>query len=90
MTKKAHPEDDAPNATFHHTENSPTAATVGNKLFGESGPMIYRVTVQGGMGLASADFKAATGDDAASAALAKFPGAKVAHVAPAPQELQDA
>ena len=90
MTKKAHPEDDAPNANFAHTIDSPTAASIGNKLFGDSGPMIYRVTVQGGMGMTFTDVKAATGDEAASAAIAKFPGAKVAHVVPAPQELQDA
>ena len=69
-----------------HTVHSPTAATVGNRLFGDSGAMLYRVTVQTGGGLQEVDVTAATGDKAAEAALAKCVGGKVLVVQPAPQE----
>ena len=65
---------------------SDTAATVGNKLYGESGVMTYRVTVQHGAGLSAVDVDAATGDEAAATALGKFLGGKVLHVEPAPQK----
>jgi hypothetical protein len=80
MSEKAHPEE--PNATFLHQETSPTAATVGNKLFPESGEQTYRVLTTAG----TCDVRATTGDEAAAAALVRFPGAKVGHVAPAPQQ----
>jgi hypothetical protein len=67
-----------------HTENSPTAATVGNRLFPNSGVMTYRVGVQGPMGLTNVDVEAATGDEAAIKALESYPGAKVTLVVPAP------
>ncbi len=67
-----------------HDAVSPTAATVGNRLFEDSGPMKYRVMVATGMGFIPFDVVAKTGDDAAAAALAKYPGTKVASVNPAP------
>ena len=69
-----------------HREDSPTAASISRRLYGPSGVIPYRVTIAGGMGMMAEDFEAATGDDAAASALAKYPGAKVAHVAPAPQK----
>lgn len=68
-----------------HRENSPTAASSTNRLFGPSGAMSYRVTIAGPMGMQAIDVEAATGDEAADLALAKYPGAKVARVEPAPQ-----
>lgn len=76
-------------ANFYHRENSPTAASIGNRLFGSSGRMPYRVTIAGPMGMTAEDFDAETGDDAASLALTKYVGAKVAKVEPAPR-LQEA
>lgn len=75
---------DVKEGVLTHSENSETAASANNKLFGPSGVISYRVTVAGGMGLVMHDFDAATGDEAAELALRKFPGAKVAHVEPAP------
>lgn len=68
-----------------HLDNSPTAATVGNKLFGDSGVMTYRVIVKSGDSYIPVDVDAATGDDAAAKALAKTHGGKVTLVEPAPQ-----
>lgn len=87
MSDKAHPEDDAPNATFLHTVNSPTASTVGSDVqFPSSGRMIYRVRLHGAGGVPYRDVEAETGDEAALAALSGFDGSvKVAHVEPAPQ-----
>ena len=68
-----------------HTTHSPTAATVGNRLYGDSGVMLYRVVVQTGGGIQSVDVDATTGDKAAEAALAKCMGGKVLTVQPAPQ-----
>ncbi len=69
-----------------HADHSPTASTVGNKLFGPSGVITYRVTMQTAMGGAVAvDVDAATGDEAAIAAHAKYPGGKVMLVEPAPK-----
>lgn len=83
---KAHPEDDAPNATFLHTETSPTAATVGNGVkYPDSGEMVYRVGLHGAVE-PFIDVTASTGDSAALAALARYPQAKVTLVAPAPQD----
>lgn len=85
MSNKAHPEEDAPNATFLHTVSSPTAATVGSEVqYPESGVMVYRVSLYGAVE-PFVDVKAATGDKAADAALVRYPQAKVTHVAPAPQ-----
>ncbi len=69
-----------------HRENSPTAASVGNPLFGPSGVQTYRVMLATPFGQAMTDVDAATGDEAAEKALAKHPGAKVANVAPAPKD----
>ena len=65
---------------------SPTAATVGNALFGPSGVITYRVSLHNGIGVSVIDVDAATGDDAASAALAQSPGCKVTHVDVAPRK----
>lgn len=73
-----------------HKERSPTAASVGNRLFPDSGPMLYRVTVATGLGLIPVDVTAATGDSAAEQVLAKHPGCKVASVVPAPEEAKAA
>lgn len=70
-----------------HKEQSATASSVGNRLFGPSGVQTYRVQMQSAAGMgASVDVEAATGDEAAEKALAKLPGGKVVHVAPAPQK----
>lgn len=68
-----------------HQEQSSTAASIGNPLYGESGPMLYRVTVASGFGMKPVDVEAKTGDEAAELALRDHPGCKVAHVTPAPQ-----
>lgn len=69
-----------------HLQNSPTAATVGNQLYGSSGVMPYRVIVQAAGGSFQAvEVDAATGDEAAVKALAQFMGGKVTYVGPAPQ-----
>ena len=68
-----------------HEAASPTAATVGNPLFGPSGVITYRVAMFGGMGQFFVDVDAASGDGAAEAALAKHHGCKVGHIEPAPQ-----
>ena len=69
-----------------HGSHSPTAQTVGNKLFGVSGAMIYRVTLRhGGGGMGQVDLMADSGDDAAEKALKGNMGAKVTHIEPAPQ-----
>ncbi len=75
--------------TLPAQERSPTAASAANPLFGPSGVIPYRVIVDTAMGGRTfVDVDAATGDDAASKALAQFPGAKVALVEPAPQRLK--
>ena len=67
-----------------HDETSPTAATVGKRLYGPSGAMDYRVILAtAGGAKQAATVNAATGDDAAAKALEKFPGWKVALVTPA-------
>jgi hypothetical protein len=72
-----------------HTETSPTAATVGNRLYGPSGVMSYRVRLQSGAGgIVDVDVDAATGDEAANLALEQFIGGKVMQVSPAPQKPQ--
>lgn len=75
---------------LEHQERSPTAATAGDDRYKPSGAMVYRVMVSTGIGFQFEDVKAATGDDAAAKALEKFPGCKVAHVAPAPRQTEDA
>jgi hypothetical protein len=70
-----------------HREDSATAASAYNRLFPPSGAMVYQVTVATGMGHILHDVEAVTGDRAAELALERFPGAKVAHVTPAPQKL---
>lgn len=72
---------------LHVAEISPTAATVGNPLYGPSGSMTYRVLLQTAMGgLVPIDVDAETGDEAATKALAQMPGSKVTNVNPAPQK----
>jgi hypothetical protein len=74
-----------------HREDSPTAASAGKKLFEASGVQTYRVILQTAFGgVATTDVDAATGDGAAEAALAQYPGSKVANVSPAPQGAQHA
>lgn len=76
---------------LEHKEASPTAASVGNRLYGVSGVIPYRVTVQSAMGaMTFVDVDAATGDGAAEAALANHMGAKVLHVEPAPRPTKKA
>jgi hypothetical protein len=65
---------------------SDTAATIGKPLYGPSGAMSYRVTVVGGMGHVFADIVAASGDDAAEIAHKRYPGNKVTHIEPTPQD----
>lgn len=70
-----------------HRETSPTAANASDRKFGPSGVQTYRVLMQTAMGgSVHTDVDAATGDEAAEKALGEFPGAKVAHIAPAPQK----
>lgn len=67
---------------------SPTAASASNRMFGDSGVQTYRVQMQTAIGAAAfVDVDAETGDKAAELALAKFPGAKVLHIEPAPQQV---
>lgn len=66
--------------------HSPTAATVGNELYGPSGAMLYRVRMAGSA-VGFVDVKAATGDAAAAEALTRY-GGKVVHVEPAPQQVE--
>ncbi len=61
---------------------SPTAANAFNPLFGTSGVMKYRVALRDG---SMVDVEAATGDEAANAALGRHPGGFVTAVNPAPQ-----
>jgi len=71
-----------------HTRDSDTAANSSNRKFGVTGTIAYDVLVQTGMGgRAMARVEAASGDDAAALALAQYPGAKVAHVEPAPRSV---
>lgn len=81
MTVKADKEEGA----LLHRENSPTAASAHNQLFGPSGVQTYRVMLATALGNAVADVDAATGDEAAAKALETHPGAKVAYVGPKPQ-----
>ncbi len=70
-----------------HRENSPTAANASNRLFGVSGRMLYRVQLQTSTGQVIAnDVMASTGDEAAELGVADYLGAKVMHIAPAPQK----
>jgi hypothetical protein len=81
--------DETPNATFFHREDSPTAASSHNRLFGNSGRMAYKVMVSAGMGMIPFIVEASTGDEAAELAVGangQYPGAKVAHVEPAAQK----
>lgn len=69
-----------------HSEASPTAASAHDRKFGPSGVQAYRVLLAPGGGGAvakAATVDAATGDEAANAALAQNPGWKVAYVGPA-------
>ncbi len=68
-----------------HEVNSPTAATRANPLFGTSGVMTYRVTMQGNNGMLSVDVDSDSGDGAAEAAHKIHHGCKVLHIEPAPQ-----
>lgn len=74
--------DEKPNATFFHRSTSPTAANAHDKKFGPSGKITYAVTIAGPMGLMAVEVEAYTGDEAAEEALKRFPGTKVARVAP--------
>lgn len=72
---------------LHSDEVSPTAQTVGRKLFEDSGVIPYRVTIAAPSGAQSfVTVDAATGDEAAEKALSTHPGCKVAYVGPAPQK----
>ena len=62
---------------------SPTAASSTNRLFGTSGAMDYRVVLVNGSAQSAVTINAASGDDAAAAAAARYPGQKVAFVGPA-------
>lgn len=90
MSDKAHPEDDAPNATFLHTVASPTASTVGSEVqYPASGKQVYRVRLHGAGGVPFKDVLAATGDEAADMARVGFDDTvKVTHIEPAPQSQQ--
>ncbi len=77
--------EEKPNANFYHRENSPTAANATDKKFGPSGAMAFEVMVATGMGLIPHEVVASTGDEAAELTLARFPGARVASVNPAPK-----
>lgn len=61
---------------------SPTAASAFNPLFGPSGAMRYRVVMRDGQ---VTDVTAATGDEAAVAALHVYPAGFVMTVNPAPK-----
>lgn len=65
------------------TRLSETAANIANRLYPKSGVMRYRVVVMNGAAQAVTHVEAATGDEAAEMALAKYPGQKVAYVGPA-------
>jgi hypothetical protein len=63
---------------------SPTAASVSNRLYGGSGAMDYRVVLgQSGGAMQAVIVNAPGGDDAAAKALAKYPGWKVVNINPA-------
>ncbi len=62
---------------------SPTAASAFNPLYPSSGSMVYRCVMRDGQ---VADVKAATGDEAALSALARFPGGFVTSINPAPKQ----
>lgn len=66
---------------------SPTAANAWDRKFGPSGEQTYRCALENAM-VPSVDVQAATGDEAATAALSRYPGAKVVHIEPAPQAAQ--
>ena len=69
-----------------HSRDSDTAANSTHRKFATTGTIAYDVLVQTGMGgRATARVEAASGDDAAAKALEQYPGAKVAHVEPAPR-----
>lgn len=69
-----------------HTRDSASAANSSDRKFGVTGVIAYDVLVQTGMGgRATARVDAASGDEAAALALEQFPGAKIAHVEPAPK-----
>lgn len=78
MTVKADPE----LGPLLHTETSPTAASASNPLFGPSGAQTYAVTLATPFGSKTEYVEAATGDQAADAALANHAGAKVVYVGP--------
>ena len=65
---------------------SDTAANSTNRRFGPSGAMKYRVVLVNGSAQSVVNVEAATGDDAAAAALARHPGQKVAFVGPATRD----
>jgi len=70
-----------------HTRDSDTAANSSNRKFTTTGTIAYDVLVQTGMGgRAMARVSASSGDEAAALALDQYPGAKVAHVEPAPRK----
>jgi hypothetical protein len=78
---------EAKEGLLHVDEVSPTAQTVGNKLFPDGGVQTYRVQMQSATGAqVMIDVDAATGDEAAAKALVEYPGGKVAYVGPAPQK----
>lgn len=66
---------------------SETAATVGNRLYGDTGSIDYTVRMQTAMGgLIATVVNASSGDLAAAKALDEYPGAKVVHIEPAPRK----
>jgi hypothetical protein len=66
-----------------HREASPTAASAHDPKFGPSGVQTYRVLLgQHGGAQTRTLVEASTGDEAATKALEKYPGWKVAYVGP--------
>lgn len=87
MAKQALNEAEQP-AYFPHREASETAASAHNRLYPPSGVIRYTVVLATAVGRTGTVVEASTGDEAAEKALAKFPGAKVAYVGPAGDEMR--
>jgi hypothetical protein len=78
---------DASEGKLMHKEASPTAATAGDTRYKPTEGQVYRVQMQTAMGgMVFTDVEALTGDEAAEAGVLEYPGARVAHVAPAPKK----
>lgn len=74
---------EADSGKLNHREASPTAASRMDRKFGPSGTMRYMVVLVNGSAKSGTVVEAATGDEAAEMALAKYPGQRVAYVGPA-------